>query len=388
MAENNRTRRPAAGDRGAQAAQPDFGHLDHPDLRRARGHWHRRPAHHERRPNDHDRFPERRGHRGRQDPHQVQGREHRPGERGGALRRLHAGHGDREDRQACRRPDGRGRPVLDRGAAHRPERRFRTQYAALWQLHWFRSRQVQHERPQLPGARSRAGRYRPASRAPVCPEGSDPWLAGHRLSDLLPAAPSGAGDRLRSCQGRQVHRDQGLRQCALRPVRQRGDPVLEREWCRCVGRRWRIRRAHAIALCAVGGRTRVRHTAVCPGHRGGSSGHGVRDLQRSSDRDEAAGPSRGALRTVFQRAHARLVGGRAGHAARLAGRHCHRCRVRLRPDHHEPSRASGIGGLSRADRPASGRGPAQHRRIRRAESAAEGGSSSEGWSNNVACVRS
>ncbi len=74
--------------------------------------------------------------------HQVQGREHRPGHEGRAELRLHQGARHREDRQACRRADGRRCEVLGRAAEHQPERSLRAQHVALGQLHRFRARQV------------------------------------------------------------------------------------------------------------------------------------------------------------------------------------------------------------------------------------------------------
>ena len=55
-------------------------------------------------------------------------------------RRLRQGRGDREDRQERGGPDGRGREVLGRRAAHQPERGLRTRHAALRQLHRLRGR--------------------------------------------------------------------------------------------------------------------------------------------------------------------------------------------------------------------------------------------------------
>ena len=66
-------------------APADLDRLDHPDPRRGGGHRDCDPAHHERRPDHHHRLQGCRRSRGRQDLHQVQGREHRPGDGGASF---------------------------------------------------------------------------------------------------------------------------------------------------------------------------------------------------------------------------------------------------------------------------------------------------------------
>ena len=170
---------------------------------------------------------------------------------------------------------------------------------------------------QFVGARRAAvitGPARPAVRA----QGQHAGLAGRRLAGLLPPAQRRPGGGLQPRPRRQVGRDQGVRQRAVRQVRHPGDALLERERHRRLARRGRRQRPHGVARRADRGRRRVRHARLRDPRRAGRREHRVHALSRPRHRDEAAGPRRAALRALFQRVGARAVGRRAGDALRPA----------------------------------------------------------------------
>ncbi len=215
MADSSRSFGHSAGHRRAAETRADLHRLDHPDPRGRGRRRDRGPAHHERGPDHHHRLQGRRGPRGGQDRHQVQGRQHRPGEEGRALRRPLEGGGDGEDGEERGGPDGRGREVLGRRGARHAERGVRPRHAPLGQLHRLRDRQVQEGAARVHRARGGADHHRRSAGPAVRAEGREPRLAGDRLADLLPPPPGRPGHRVRSVGRRQGGRPQDLRQRAV-----------------------------------------------------------------------------------------------------------------------------------------------------------------------------
>ncbi len=128
--------------------------------------------------------------------------------------------------------------------------RLRAGHPHLRGLHRHGDRQLAQEEARVRGARHATGRDQRRPGPLLRAEDAGPRLARQRHADLLPAAAGRRGRVVRARQGRPVLERQGVRERALRPVRQPGHALLARERDRRVALRERPQRADAVGALA------------------------------------------------------------------------------------------------------------------------------------------
>ncbi|MBK7331745.1 MAG: MCE family protein [Betaproteobacteria bacterium] len=231
------------------------------------------------------------------------------------------------------------------------------QHAAVGQLHRLPGRDVDGRGHGFHRAREGAVRSRPA-RARVHAEGGRPGLARGGLTGPLPPPSGGPGRQLRTHAGRQVGRDPGVRQHAVRQLREPGHAVLAGERHRRHRRFERPGHPHGVARIAARGRALVRRAAVHPRHDRRSARLGLPPLRRPRHRDEGARRDHAPVRASLQRVAARPRRRRARDLPRRPDRRGRRHRLRLRGGEaeHRPARDDHV--LSRAPPRVLGREPA------------------------------
>ena len=166
----------------------------------------------ERGPDDHRSSSNRRRDRGRQDLRQIQGRQHRPGDRGAPYRRLRQGGSDGEDRQVRRGPDGRGRDVLGGASADQPERHLRAVGTLLsGDYIGFQAGASTKTQAQLHRYGSAADHHRRRGRHPVHAEAAT-WARSASARPSTSPVAGGTGRRVRPLGRRQGRRRPDLRQ--------------------------------------------------------------------------------------------------------------------------------------------------------------------------------